>query len=80
MRATVQRWVNSLAIRIPKAMADQAGLRLNGHVDLSLKGGKVVVAPEPEPTFTLEELLAKVTPRNLHTEWDTGSRVGMEGW
>lgn len=80
MKTRVQKWGNSLALRIPKSFAAEAGLREDAPVDLSLVKGKVVVQPvQPEP-LTLDELLRGVTDENLHQEWDTGPAVGREVW
>ena len=80
MKTRVQKWGNSLALRIPKSFATEAGLREDAPVELSLVKGKVVVQPvAPEPP-TLKELLRGVTDENLHSEWDTGPAVGREVW
>ena len=80
MKARIQRWGNSLALRIPKSFASEAGLRENAAVELSLAKGKLVVRPVKEKSPTLEELLRGVTDENLHAEWDTGPAVGKEIW
>ena len=80
MKTRVQKWGNSLALRIPKSFAAEAGLREDAPVELSLVQGKVVIRPiAPEPP-TLDELLRGVTDENLHGEWDTGPAVGRELW
>lgn len=80
MRARVQRWGNSLAIRIPKAFAAEAGLRESLPVDLSVREGRLVIEAVEEPRITLESLLAGVTPDNLHGEVDFGPPAGNETW
>ena len=80
MKTRVQKWGNSLALRIPKSFAAEAGLRADGPVELSLVDGRLVVQPMPEAPPTLEELLRGVTDQNLHGEWDTGPAVGREVW
>ena len=80
MKTRVQKWGNSLALRIPKSFAEEAGLRANGTVDLSLVAGTLVVqsvAPQP---VSLGELLRGVTKDNLPGEWDTGPAIGKEVW
>lgn len=80
MKTRVQKWGNSLALRIPKTVAAEAGLRLDAAVELSLVEGKLVVQPiRPQP-LTLEELLRGVTDENLPGEWETGPAVGKEVW
>jgi len=80
MKTRVQKWGNSLALRIPKSFADEAGLRADAPVELSLTKGKLVVKPLAEKTPSLESLLEAVTDDNLHGEWNTGAAVGREIW
>jgi antitoxin MazE len=80
MRARVQRWGNSLALRIPKAFATETALESGSEVELTLDEGRLVVTPLVAPSYELEDLLAQVTPENLHGEVDTGSSVGDEAW
>jgi antitoxin MazE len=78
MKTRIKKWGNSLALRIPRALASEARLEEGTPVDLALVGGKVVIRPAlPEPP-TLEELLKGVTNENLHGEWNTGPGVGRE--
>ena len=80
MRARVRKWGNSLAVRIPRSFAEQAGLRENGPIDVSLADGKVLIESVTAPDLTLDELLARITDANLHTEADLGPAVGNEEW
>ncbi len=80
MKGRIQKWGNSLALRIPKSFAREVGLTEDCPVEVSLVKGKLVVAPVPEPGPTLEQLMARVTDDNLHGEVDTGSAVGNEAW
>ena len=80
MKLQVQKWGNSLALRIPKSFAVESKIDEGATVDVSLDKGKIVVAPVLEKSFSLKNLLAKVTPRNLHAEVTTGERVGKEAW
>jgi antitoxin MazE len=76
----VQRWGNSLAVRIPRAFARQAGLQENAPVMLTLLEGKLLIEPVVARRFTLEALLAGVTEQNAHAEVDFGSATGQEVW
>jgi antitoxin MazE len=80
VRTHIQKWGNSLALRIPKSFAAEARLDQDSPVDLSLVDGKIVVAPAAAPTATLDQLLAGVTAENLHQEIETGPSVGNEAW
>ncbi len=80
MRTKIQKWGNSLALRIPKAFALDAQLENNSCVEISIVEGKVVITPVPASNWTLDELLAGITKDNLHNEVDTGFAVGKEIW
>ncbi len=79
MRTRVQKWGNSLAVRIPKPFAEGAGLRPSSEVEVSLENGEVRLSPV-RPRWRLRRLLSGVTKRNLHNEVDSGSAVGREVW
>ena len=80
MRARVQRWGNSLALRIPSAFAVETTIEQGSEVELTLEDGRLVVTPVAEPGFSLDSLLADVTPENLHAEVDSGAAEGVEAW
>jgi len=80
METRVQKWGNSLALRIPKPLATEVGLEHNSLVELSLMDGKLVITPVVKPALSLEHLLAQVTEDNLHGEVDTGPAMGGEVW
>lgn len=80
MRVRVQKWGNSLALRIPRSYALETALASGCEVDLSLEDGRLVVTPVTLPEYRLEDLLAGITPENLHGEIDTGPSVGAEAW
>ena len=64
----VQKWGNSLAVRIPRPFAEEVNLQENTPVDVSVRSGKLVVVPVPEPELTLEQLVQLITPENRHDE------------
>lgn len=80
MRTRVQKWGNSLALRIPKYFATEVGLQRETDVEILLANGKLVITPVIKPKLTLKQLLAKVTKENLHNEVATGPAVGNETW
>ncbi len=80
MRTKIQQWGNSLALRIPKPFAEEAGLGRHSDVELSVVDGNLLVFPIKESQPTLEALLAEVTEENLHSEIDTGPATGKEAW
>jgi len=80
MRSRIQKWGNSLALRIPKSFATEVGLQRETSVEVTLANGKLVITPVAKPKPTLKQLLAKVTRENLHHEIDTGPTTGNETW
>ncbi len=80
MIVRVQKWGNSLALRIPIAFARETGIDSGAEVDLTLEDGRLVITPAPNPPHSLEELLAGVTEGNVHAEVDTGGVRGGETW
>ena len=78
MKGTVQRWGNSLAIRIPRAYARDLSVDDGSEVELRIDGPSLVVTPSTTPS--LEALLAAITGENLHAEVDTGPGQGREAW
>ena len=80
MKARVQKWGNSLGVRIPRALAREASVDADTEVDITSQGGKIVITPIRRKAYTLRQLLSRITEENLHGEVDTGAPVGQEGW
>lgn len=81
MKARVQKWGNSLAVRIPKAFAAELGLEADTHVELSVRDDTLVIERNEDlPEISLDDLLAGVTDENIHEEIRTGPPVGNEAW
>ncbi|MBZ0281094.1 MAG: AbrB/MazE/SpoVT family DNA-binding domain-containing protein [Anaerolineae bacterium] len=79
MKTRVQKWGNSLALRIPKTFALETGLEPDTEVEITLVNGQLVIVPS-SPIYTLESLLAGITDRNSHAEVDMGGKIGSEEW
>lgn len=80
MRIQIQKWGNSLALRIPKAFAEDTGVEEGTAVDLSISKGKLVAIPAKRRKLSLRQLLSRVNKLNLHGEVDSGPPVGSEVW
>jgi antitoxin MazE len=80
MLTKIQKWGNSLALRIPRAFALDANLENDSTVEISFVDGKIVIKPVSAPQWTLEELLAGISQENIHHEVDSGEPVGNEVW
>jgi len=80
MEISVQKWGNSLAFRIPKAVAKEAHLERGSKADLGLADGQLIIRPLRRRQWTLKALLANVKKSNLHGETSTGNAAGQESW
>jgi antitoxin MazE len=80
MQTKIQKWGNSLALRIPHSFVLDARLKQNSLVEISLLDGKIVINPLSSSGFHLDKLRAKVKPENIHQEVKTGKPVGKEVW
>ena len=79
MDVRIQKWGNSLAMRLPKALSQDAGLGEGTWVDVQVVDGAVVAKPL-DPRYDLAELLDGVTKKNCHSAVDTGKGIGHEVW
>ena len=80
MRIRVHKWGNSLALRIPESFAAEMALGRGAEVNLTLEAGRIVATPLTYPEYTLDDLLSRITPDNLHREIDAGPGVRDEIW
>lgn len=80
MRTKIQRWGNSLAVRIPKTFAEEVGLSDDSTIEMRLVKGGLVIEPAPMWSGSLEDLLKEVSDSNLHDENDWGPALGREVW
>jgi antitoxin MazE len=80
MTTTIQKWGNSLALRIPKSFAKDIHLGQGAEVVLSIQKGRLVVEPLPQTKHKLTDLLKGITPQNSHAETKTGRPTGKEVW
>lgn len=77
--AAIAKWGNSLALRLPRSMAESVNLQEGTPVKLRIEGGSIVITPA-RPKYRLADLLAQITPTNIHGEVDWGERRGQEEW
>jgi antitoxin MazE len=75
----VTRWGNSLGLRLPKTLATEAQIGEGDTVEISLQDGAILIRPT-QTTYSLQELVSKITPRNRHGETDWGKAKGGEAW
>jgi len=80
MKTQLSRWGNSLALRIPKSVAEAAKFRDGDTLDLDVEAPGSVRMRKPKHKPTLEELVGRITDDNRHGESDWGEPVGAEVW
>ena len=79
METQIGKWGNSLALRIPKGLADEVGLKEGGKVEVSLDEGRLVIKPSSK-VYSLDELTRGITEENLHQVTSWGKPEGNETW
>jgi len=80
MLTKVQKWGNSLGLRIPKSFAEEVSVEEGSTVDLSVSDGQLVVRAVRRQRYALRQLLAEVDDDNLHGEISSGEPQGRESW
>ena len=80
MKTQLSKWGNSLALRIPKPVAEAAMLRDGDTLDLDVEGPGAVRMRKPASKATLEELVSRITDENRHGEAEWGEAIGNEVW
>lgn len=78
MDGVIQKWGNSLGVRIPGTIAKELNLQNGSQVEIIDEDGKIVILPHKKKS--LAEKLAMITNENLHEEISTGSPTGKEAW
>ena len=76
-KSRIARWGTSLAVRIPKPIAEQWGVQEGSAIEMVSQGDQIVMR---KGTYNLKDLLEQVTPDNLHPEVDSGPAQGSETW
>ena len=79
MKTKIQKWGNSLGVRLPKSIADQKDLKAGLGVSVLIQDNKIVIEPIAEE-MSLDSIMASVTPNNLHAETDWNEARGNEVW
>lgn len=80
MRATVRKWGNSAAVRIPASVMQAMQLALDEDVDVREEAGRIVIEPVRQKTYDLRKLLKAITAKNQHKAVDFGLPQGKEVW
>jgi antitoxin MazE len=75
MAVTLQKWGNSVGVRLPKPMMEQIGLKEGAQVDVQVEGDHLVIR---RSKLKLADLLAQCKPENRPDPIDFGPPVGRE--
>ncbi|MDQ3193694.1 MAG: AbrB/MazE/SpoVT family DNA-binding domain-containing protein [Bacteroidota bacterium] len=78
MTTKIQKWGNSLALRIPKSFAETTQIKEGSEIKLSLEKNKIIITKKEKSKFTLKELLLRINEDNIHNEISFGSHGGKE--
>lgn len=80
MYATIQKWGNSQAVRLPKGLLEDAAMRENDRVEIKAENGCIIISHVNKKHKTIKERLAGYNGDYTGKEWDTGAPQGKEVW
>ena len=80
MVTKIQKWGNSLAVRLPKSVVTKLSIKQNHRVTVHHDRSRIVVTPIKPTEITLEEIVEAITPQNRHGATDWGTSLGKEIW
>ena len=80
MQTEVKKWGGNRAICIANDLADEIGQEVGSEVEIRVVNGYLEIYPPGAPRYTIDELVAQITPENRHGEIDLGPPVGKEVW
>jgi len=80
METTIQKWGNSLAVRLSRDVVQETNLQEGTRVRVTLEKDRIVLRAVKRKQYSLRMLLTKVTRNNRHGEFDRGEAVGREAW
>lgn len=79
VKVQVVKWGNSHAVRLPKVVLEKAEMRAGDQLEIRVEKGRIALEPA-SPKLTLQDLVKRITAKNLHDEQDWGKPVGREVW
>ncbi len=80
MKASIKKWGNSAAVRIPTAVLEATQVHIDEEVDIREEAGRIVIEPLREKAYKLEDLLKGISKDNMHEAIDFASPEGGEVW
>lgn len=79
MKTKIQKWGNSLGVRLPKSITEQKELKAGLAVSVLIQNNQIVIEPIVEE-MSLDSMMTSVTSKNLHKETDWTESLGNEVW
>ncbi len=76
MKAYILKWGNSFGIRLPKTLAKLLNIEQGDEIEMKIEKNKILI----QKTNSLDDLLAQISPENIHGETDWGTPLGKEIW
>ena len=80
MVTVVKRWGNSIGVRLPKTIAQEAEITEGGSVSIEARDERIIITPVRKRHYQLADLVRRITPRNRHEVIETGKPCGKEAW
>ncbi len=80
MVTVVKKWGNSISIRLPKVVAQEAEISEGSSVTIEARNGQIIIKPVQRRRYRLADLVRRMTPRNRHEAVETGEPRGREAW
>ena len=79
MKTAIAKWGNSLGLRIPRGLAEDANLQEGTDVDIRVEGGSLIITPARK-RYDIKDLMADYKPEHRHTDVEWGEPAGKEVW
>lgn len=80
MESVLRKWGNSAAVRLPAQALRVSRLNVDDEVELKVEEGRIVIERRQPQEISLDALLDRITPDNVHEAVDTGPALGREAW
>ena len=82
MNTTIQKWGNSVAVRLPKEVLEKSTLHEGSRVLVQEEKGRIVITqvPKKQKKIHITELVRAINSTNIHKEVSWGKRQGNEVW
>jgi antitoxin MazE len=78
MLVALKKWGNSASVRIPSLILESLALKIDDQLDIKEEGGRIIIEPVRKSHYNLEDMLAAITPENIHARHEFGKPVGKE--